>query len=353
MTVEHMEGLKRTTGWSYRSLCGQTGVAYSSLMRWRDRLRRGEPSVRRPGPKKASKLDRPALYRRIEGLRHRQKASLGSGKLYEKFRDRISRQEYQWHVRRIRKEVNRQRLQQMRRIEWLVPGSVWAMDETGRRGLPVKEKISIYQVRDLASRKGMCDHVGARALPSGEVADRLGELFAQHGPPLVLKSDNAGNLTEGEVPKLLSAWGVLALVSPPYWPRYNGSLERSQRELKEAIRWLLGGMAEPADLFMVGMAAELSLDHLNNKPRPCLGGRTADEVFVLGKTVMAEYTVDKREEVRQEVMMMTSNIMARLGRSNRRAQSTARRLAVESWLYVNGFLTVSVGGRVLPVFPNF
>ena len=58
MTVETIKKLKRMTGWSYRRLCGQTGVARASLIRWQVRVCANELAVRRPGPGKKPGLDR-------------------------------------------------------------------------------------------------------------------------------------------------------------------------------------------------------------------------------------------------------------------------------------------------------
>src|SRR5262249_9443921 len=60
----------------------------------------------------------------------------------------------------------------------------------------------------------------------------LAGLFAVHGPPLVLKCDNGSAFTAGAVQDLLAAHGVACLVSPPYWPRYNGSVEAGIGSLK-------------------------------------------------------------------------------------------------------------------------
>ena len=49
--------------------------------------------------------------------------------------------------------------------------------------------------------------------------DHMLELFARHGAPLVLKSDNGSPFTGGDVRAVLADHGVIGLYSPPYWPR--------------------------------------------------------------------------------------------------------------------------------------
>jgi len=50
-------------------------------------------------------------------------------------------------------------------------------------------------------------------------------LFASYAAPLVLKCDNAKAFTARATRALLRAWGVHALLSPPYTPSYNGGAE--------------------------------------------------------------------------------------------------------------------------------
>lgn len=122
-------------------------------------------------------------------------------------------------------------------LRWHRPGSVWAMDFT-QPPLPVDGLYPyVFLVRDLAS--GM--QLLALPAPSRElkhVSDALRVLFATQGAPLVLKSDNEFNAhyvsrfgdddhtkARFQLASLLDEYGVTALLSPPYFPRYNGSIE--------------------------------------------------------------------------------------------------------------------------------
>ena len=51
--------------------------------------------------------------------------------------------------------------------------------------------------------------------------------------PLVLKSDNGPAFVSAEVRAVLAERGVVALYSPPYWPRYNGAIEAGIGALRE------------------------------------------------------------------------------------------------------------------------
>ncbi len=57
-------------------------------------------------------------------------------------------------------------------------------------------------------------------------------LFAEHGPPLVLKSDNGSAFIAHLMRDAMLEAVVAQLFSPPKHPEYNGTLERSNGTLK-------------------------------------------------------------------------------------------------------------------------
>ena len=72
----------------------------------------------------------------------------------------------------------------MRRIEWLMPGVVWAMDFT-EYDLGMAGKIYLHNTQDLGSRYKFLPMAGG--YPVGEeVAGYLSEKFDRYGAPLVL-----------------------------------------------------------------------------------------------------------------------------------------------------------------------
>jgi hypothetical protein len=60
----------------------------------------------------------------------------------------------------------------------------------------------------------------------------LRQLFARHGPPLVMKSDNGSAFRSAQTKSLLEQAGVIPLYSPPHWPVYNGAIEAGIASLK-------------------------------------------------------------------------------------------------------------------------
>src|SRR5262249_41546901 len=125
---------------------------------------------------------------------------------------------------RYRRVWRRRNRVPLRVLSWSVVGSVWAIDFTGPRAAIEGRYPYLLAVRARASgRQLLWRRVEAA---TGEAArDALAGLVAEHGPPLVVKCDNGSPFTGAAVEELLAEHGVVALFSPPYWPRYNGSVE--------------------------------------------------------------------------------------------------------------------------------
>ncbi|MCO5164771.1 MAG: DDE-type integrase/transposase/recombinase [Planctomycetes bacterium] len=115
-------------------------------------------------------------------------------------------------------------------LAWHRPGAVWAVDYTEVPWRVDGREKHVLSVRDLASGYHLlalvAEHADART-----TRDALASLFATHGPPLVLKSDNGGHFADAGVRALLDEHGVLHLRSPAGWPAYNGACE-------SGIHWL-------------------------------------------------------------------------------------------------------------------
>jgi len=92
----------------------------------------------------------------------------------------------------------------------------------------IEETISLLSVPDTFATLAGGYQLAWRPVP-GETAEAavgvLAGLFAEHGAPLVLKTDNGSGLAAEPVRGLLQGHGVQALFSPPRTPQYNGSAE--------------------------------------------------------------------------------------------------------------------------------
>lgn len=120
----------------------------------------------------------------------------------------------------------------LRVLHWPVAGRVWAIDYA-MPPQPIDGVFdSLLAVRDLATGMQLLWQP-AEAATGNIAAGALATLFAHHGPPLVLKSDNGSHFADNAVQDLLRTHQVECLFSPPHWPRYNGAIEAGIGTLKE------------------------------------------------------------------------------------------------------------------------
>jgi hypothetical protein len=331
----------------FRKVCESLELAYSTFMRWKSRAALGEPPVKKPGPKKEDPLEVEGLMDRIQDLGHRKKRSLGAGSLFEEYKDLVSRRSFQELVCLAREDARREERALMRQIEWKQPGLVYSMDDTYFGRDEGNKKLFLHTVRDLASRYEFDPLAGDFALGM-QVAKNLERLFSRYGPPLFLKRDKGGNLKHQAVEDVLSRYMVIPLDSPTHYPPYNGAREKGQFELKQKIWWRQQDyLSIPRRHFHV--YAESAAQELNHLPRRSLKGRVSCQVFFLEKGG-AKFSKRRRREIFEWIKKLSSAILVEIGKSGKRAVQSAWRMAVESWLHINGYIEVSMDGNVLPIF---
>lgn len=211
--------------------CGEVSrrlaVGPRTLRRWRRGVREQRPD---PAP------GRPR-FRLERGLRREIRQSirqLGTRTGVTTFRARfpqVPRRVLSAQKSHYRSVLVRWRRRKLARLEWTQPGRVWAIDHA-QPPLTMEGKYDyLLSVRDLASGLQLAWEPIRRADAETTVA-LLARLFAEHGPPLVLKSDNGKALTGSAVVALLAQQEVAPLVSPVYRPQYNGSCEAGVKAMK-------------------------------------------------------------------------------------------------------------------------
>ena len=219
-----METFKAQNQCCWKALCDP--LPYSTLMRWRQRQRAGLPLWRKPGPKKSSPPDWPALLQDLQRLAPGRTRTRGTGWLYQRYAAWLSRRELV-HWAKVLRQTQRD---SMKNVHWLRTGLAWSIDATQYGG----DGWLIIPIQDLASRYRL-PSLTADRLDGQAIAAHLHWLFQRYGPPLLLKRDNGSPFNHHAVDDLLAAYGVLPLNNPPNFPRYNGAMERGISELKRCL----------------------------------------------------------------------------------------------------------------------
>ena len=296
----------------------------STIERWRSRQRQGQVLLQEPGPKKANVPDWPALLTSIQALSHGRQRTGGTTALLAGHRDAISRRDFQQLVQ----EERDHRFRAMPRIQWVQPGTAWSIDATA-----YGDHVLVPLV-DLASRYRFTPLLSSRQ--SGEqIAEFLDVTFTQHGAPLFLKRDNGSPFNCHEVDAVLAEHKVLPLNNPPRYPRYNGAMEKSIRDLKGRLEQRM--TIEPSSLHA---AVETTVHELNHQRRRCLHGRTACELFH-DRALRPSFNARFRDQLlRLLANTFGENLQSMADKGHDRSAATAWRRTVESWLRCQGLIRV-------------
>jgi hypothetical protein len=344
-----VEEIKRCTGMPYGVICRGLELPRSSLGRWRSRLNRQVAPVRRPGPRKVAPFDPAALTEEIRSLDHGMKRSAGTGEVYARYRESVSRRELAQWVEQVRADLVATDRHNLRWIEWLQPGVVWAMDATEYGQVLVPgEKVYLHNTQDLGSRYKFPPMAG-EDLVGEEIAGYLNEKFRRYGAPLLLKRDNGSNMNHAAVNGELSDFFVLPLNSPEYYAPYNGAIEESQREIKQCLGEKLVAVGPPCSHRDVAACAEVATHELNHRPRPCLHGATSCQSFFASR-VKPVFTKRQRREICDMLKEKTERIVSAMNRFDKAARESAWRIAVEAWLQAKGYIKVHIPQKVSPTF---
>lgn len=76
---------------------------------------------------------------------------------------------------------------------------------------------------------------------SSAIINVLRDIFATHGLPDILVTDNGTNLKSQEMENFLTRNGIRHILTPPYHPSSNGQIEREVETVKQKLRQLRGG----------------------------------------------------------------------------------------------------------------
>jgi hypothetical protein len=347
--VEIIEEMKGRTKMPYKMICDALQLPVGSFNRWRRRIRENLALIKRPGPKKVELFDCSVLDAEIRLLDHGRKRSAGTTELYRRHCFELSRRELRRMVEQVRQDLLADHRRHLRRIEWVTPGVVWAMDGT-QYDMGLTGKIYLCNMQDLGSRYKFLPLVGGY-LVGEQIAEHLSENIDRYGAPLVLKRDNEGTMNHLAVNEVLKEFFILPLNSPRDYAPYNGAIEESQRELKECLQEKLAlAISNPQN--HIAAYAQSAVNDLNHRIRPCLNDRTSCQVFFQAG-IKPTFTRRKRREIYDSIMEKVERILSAIKQSGQTIRESAWRIAVESWLRSGGYIRPQIKTKVSPNFSSF
>jgi len=278
----------------------RVGVSERTVRRWREDGSPMPPEERGRRPRGISREERNQVYQFL-----RQGGTSTPLAAVRRAFPELRRADLADLVRRFRRLQRRKAERHRSRLEWLRPGAVWAADFKERRE-PIEGRYGwILSIKDLASRDQLAWQPLAEATAEA-VQAAYAPLFAEHGQPLVMKTDNGGPFRADETKELLGRQGVIPLFSPKHRPSYNGGVERANAQLagyQEAMAEFRGRKAGPTR-----EDAETARRLANEMARPAgWRGPTAGDLWAARQPLSAEErsafqaTVEEhRAEIRAE-----------------------------------------------------
>jgi hypothetical protein len=312
---------------SWKELCYEL-LPCATVMRWRARARAGEPLLEKPGPKKKAPLDLKLVKTRITELDHGRRRSAGTTALQAELSNVISRRRFQELVA----EERQNRLESMKRIQWLVPGTAWSLDTTEYG----PEKLKITPLRDLAAKYQLPAPLVQPREEGEKIAVYLDRMFKKEGAPMFLKMDLGSPLNCQAINQVLERHWVLPLNSPARYPQYNGSIERNMRDLQAALEARrLRALPVP-----LSVEVELATHHLNHRRLRSLSGLTPCQVYHDPARRLRLHGAS-RQRIFREVFEQFWYYVQCMPERNPHTVNAAWRLVVESWLRRQGWITVT------------
>ena len=114
------------------------------------------------------------------------------------------------------------------------PDAPWEQLATDLHG-PLPSGETLLVTVDYYSRYVEVD-VLKKSASSSVVIDRLHALFAGHGIPKGLRTDNGPQFVSAEFAAFLEEMGIEHHRTTPLWPRTNGEVERQNRSLVKILK---------------------------------------------------------------------------------------------------------------------
>jgi hypothetical protein len=342
MKVELVRQMKSERSMPYAAGTAAADVSYPTFMRWNGRYESGTRLVSAPGPKKLERLELDALYGKMAGVRFCPKRTYGGAAIYQQHKGQISRRDFEALLGEFRRRILRARDESMERITWLIPRSTWGMDVTEAKVNGGTAFVNLLQ--DMSSKYKLHSISGYYEPRGEEIADQLEQEFRKHGPPIFLKRDNGGNLNHAAVQDVLERHMVIPFNSPPRYPKFNGSVENANCEMKKEESFALLRELEAYKGNELPLYAQNVLNCMNHKERGILGGKCSSLVFFGSEKLSV--TRRDRKEIYEQILGLKLEIKEKLGHGIK--DEKAIRLAIETWLLVNGHITVASNREVLP-----
>ena len=234
------------------------------------------------------------------------------------------------------------------RLAWHGPGCVWATDHVAPPSPINGVDRAALAVRDLASGVELAWQPVPEQTAAAATAV-LKSLIDQHGPPLVLKSDNGSAFISEDFGRLLAEREIAWLPSPPRTPWYNGGCEAGNGSMKTRT----DHFAEPAGREWTSEAMEAARCQANELTRPQgYLGPTPSQLWAGHLPIDPQQRKQFLASVERHRAEIVAERKGNLNLKNKNHQRQVQRQAVRQALLEGGLLTITRRSVSPPLNPK-
>jgi len=260
----------------------------------------------------------------------------------------ISRRELRYRLHRFRNMYREAEAFLVQILSWKKAGRVWAMDHLDAP-VPIDGKFKyVLAVRDLGSSKTLLS-LPVENKKGKTTADALKHLFKAIGTPLVIKCDNHGSFNNGEVNRLLRKKKIKKLLSPPWYPCYNGAIEAGIGQLKTRTHYEASRHGRPGEWTCDDVeAARL---HGNHTARPKgAKGPTPEQMWKNRSPISKKERELFLKAVDKEERRLVKEHEADAGTFTAREVARMERVAISTALRKEGYFSTRRRRIIPPIF---
>jgi transposase-like protein len=245
----------------------------------------------------------------------------------------VSRRQAAEIKRRTKTAMEQERIAETARVTVRAPGVMRAFDQLY---VPTPGKMLTLLVASDAAVPRRTSITVNEHYDAASVAATLENDFAENGAPLVIRMDNAAVHDAPAVREVLNRYRVVLLHGPVQHPRYNGQLERQNREHREWLRPL--GMLAANDVAPTFDAMKRVLNEV--LPRRRLGWATAEEAWQSRRVAVTDAD---RDALRDAIEARRTKLRA-ANQREKMSDALIERLAIEQALAAKGWIECAKGG---------
>lgn len=258
-----------------KSVCQDLGHSRAAQYRWKDKAR-----GKKTGPKTPEGELGTAMEWEIRSFDRAKEGTWGTHPIYAFFGGVIPRSKINEVLDERRDAEGRVKRPHVRRYEFAAPQVTYSTDF-----ISVRPRGRVLRVQDERSRF-LLGFAHKDRWPEEEVVPFVENIIVTLGLPLFFKHDLGSEFRSKLFQEMLRRHKVIAVPSPPHYPKFNGKNERANRTTRE---WIAETEQDRPTLSRVWeKLTQSTFDQNEVRPKDVLDGRTPADVWGKDKRVAVD-----------------------------------------------------------------